>query len=110
MATASAPPAAPTSTSASLAPPIHPYAPRLRFLPPPTASASPVSLVRGRRPVPGVRCRAAAGPSPPSSEPPPPSPHELARELIKVAGSSTDILCSPLLDVIVFLGKCLGWA
>lgn len=33
----------------------------------------------------------------------------LAREVVKITGYVTDILCSSVLDVTVFLGQCLGW-
>ncbi|CAN6287921.1 unnamed protein product [Urochloa humidicola] len=76
MATPSSPPAALAGTAASSAsrlPPLRPSLPRLRFCPAPAAAASPISLGPRCRPLPSIRCRAAAGPSPPSSEPPPPS-------------------------------------
>uniref|UniRef100_J3L072 Uncharacterized protein n=1 Tax=Oryza brachyantha TaxID=4533 RepID=J3L072_ORYBR len=44
----------------------------LRFRPSPAAVPSHFSVGHGSHPWPGFRCRAAAGPSPPSSEPPPP--------------------------------------
>ncbi|XP_066374127.1 uncharacterized protein [Miscanthus floridulus] len=82
MATPTLPPAAPASTatsSVSRLRPLRPSLPRLRFWPAPVAAAaaapSPIALGAACRTLPGIRCRAAAGPSPPSSEPPTPSPH-----------------------------------
>ncbi|XP_066379980.1 uncharacterized protein [Miscanthus floridulus] len=81
MAMPTSPAAAPasTATSSSRLRPLRPSLPRLRFWPAPVSAAaaapSPIALGPGCRPLPGIiRCRAAAGPSPPSSEPPP-SPH-----------------------------------
>ncbi|KAG0549125.1 hypothetical protein BDA96_01G228400 [Sorghum bicolor] len=81
MATLTSPPAAPASTATSPVSRLRPPRPsllRLRFWPAPVAAAaavpSPIALGPGCRSSSGIRCRAAAGPSPPSSEPPP-SPH-----------------------------------
>ncbi|KAF8723142.1 hypothetical protein HU200_022298 [Digitaria exilis] len=84
MVTPSSPPAAAiAAASVSHLPPLRPSLSRLRFSSGPAvasaaaataAAASPISLGPGCRPLPRIRCRAAAGPSPPSSDPPP-SPH-----------------------------------
>jgi hypothetical protein len=33
----------------------------------------------------------------------------LARKVVKITGYGADILCSSVLDVVVFLGQCMGW-
>ncbi|XP_039783869.1 uncharacterized protein LOC120650710 [Panicum virgatum] len=75
MATPCSTPAAPAAAAASVSriSPLRPSLHRFRLCPAPSAAASPISLGPGCRPLPSIRCRAAAGPSPPSSEPPPPS-------------------------------------
>nr|CAB3499315.1 unnamed protein product [Digitaria exilis] len=76
MVTPSSPPAAIAAASVSHLPPLRPSPPRLRFCPgvdvaSAAAAASPISLGPGCRPLLRICCRAAAGPSPPSSDPPP---------------------------------------
>ncbi|PVH31697.1 hypothetical protein PAHAL_9G214700 [Panicum hallii] len=83
MATPSSTPAAPAAAAAAASVPrLSPLRPsqaslhRLRLCPAPSAAAaaaSPISRGPGCRPLPSIRCRAAAGPPPPSSEPPTPS-------------------------------------
>ncbi|KQK04420.1 hypothetical protein BRADI_2g13422v3 [Brachypodium distachyon] len=82
MATPSSPYFPSPSTSAvSVLPPLCPSRFRSKPRPPP---ATAVSLLPVGRSWPGLRCRGAAGPLPPSSEPPPPSPQDWQERLSRL--------------------------
>ncbi|XP_048529723.1 uncharacterized protein LOC125508946 [Triticum urartu] len=89
MATTSCPrllhlPSSTSTCTSSALPPVCPSHLRFKPPPPPAGAVSTSALGRGCSSWLSLRCRSAAGPLPPSSEPPPPSPQDWQERLSRL--------------------------